>query len=315
VNSSTPADLVTVIIPARNEAHRIATTVRAVLNQSTDPPEVLVADDGSTDATVEEARKAGAQVVPLSSGGNPAVARNTAARVAKGSILLFLDADCIPRTGWLAAHLRAHRGGMSIVGGALALPPGLPWIARADYYASAYHVHPGRKAGVVPNHPPANLSVRQSVFSGTTGFTEQLPIADGHEELAWQGEARRAGSLLYFEPGAVVEHWNRSGLDNLLRRSYRWGYSALEAKATSGVSRASLWYRFPIGGILLAYPLAVVETIYIAGVWLAAGRAEVIQYIPVILLSRLVYATAFMAGGSRWLLRGRQPSGRRPQWR
>lgn len=315
MNPSTAADLVTVIIPARNEAHRIGVTIRAILEQTPRPLEVLVADDGSDDATSDEAEKAGARIVGLDTGGNPGAARNAAARQARGSILLFLDADCVPRTGWLAAHLEAHRSGTGIVGGALALPPGLPWTARADYYASAYHVHPGRRAGVVPNHPPANLSVRQSVFHETTGFTERFPVADGHEELGWEGEARRSGSRIYFEPGAVVDHWNRGGFGNIIRRSFRWGYSALEAKATTDASRLGWWYRSAPAGMLLAYPLAVLETVYIAGTWVGAGKWEVIQFIPTILVSRLVYATALIAGGCLWLFRGRGIPGGRTPWR
>lgn len=197
----------------------------------------------------------------------------------------------------------------------MALPPHMPWTARADYYASAYHVHPERKAGIVPNHSPANLSVEQSVFSSTRGFTEQFPVADGHEELAWQSEAVHNGAQIYFEPAAVVEHWNRGGAGNLLRRSYRWGYSALESKATNRASRLAAWYRVPLVGILLAYPLALAETVYITGTWLGARKWEVIQFIPLILASRLAYASAFIVGGLGWYLRGRSVPGRPPRWR
>lgn len=311
MNSSTAADLVTVIIPARNEALRIGATVRAVLAQAGHSVEVLVADDGSSDATLEEAEKAGARVLALPGDGNPGVARNTAARAAKGSILLFLDADCVPRPDWLSAHLRAQQTGKRIVGGAMALPLRLPWTARADYYASAYHVHPDRSPGLVPNHSPANLSVERTVFRGTQGFTERFPVADGHEELAWQSEAARSGTRIYFEPAAVVEHWNRGGVGNLLRRSYRWGYSALESKVTSGASRLAAWYRVPLLGILLAYPLALVETLYIMGTWLRAGKWEAIQFLPFILASRLAYASAFIVGGLGWYLRGKDEPGRR----
>lgn len=316
MNSSTATVLVTVIIPARNEAHRIGATVRAVLTQASHPPvEVVVADDGSSDATSEEAEKAGARVLPLTGAGNPGAARNIAARAARGSILIFLDADCVPRSDWLGAHLRSQQSGMSIVGGSMALPPGLPWTARADYYASAYHVHPGRTAGMVPNHSPANLSVERAVFSGTRGFTEQFPVADGHEELAWQGEAIRSGARIYFDPAAIVEHWNRGGVGNILRRSYRWGYSALESKATSQASRLAFWYRVPLLGVLLAYPLALVETGYITATWLGAGKWEVIQFIPLILASRLAYASAFIVGGVGWYFRGKETAGRPLRWR
>lgn len=313
--STAPSAGVTVIIPARNEARRIGRTVRTIREHSTDTIlEILVVDDGSEDDTARIAEAAGATVVPLTGGGNPAIARNRGARQATGAILLFLDADCLPRPAWLAAHLRAQAEGAEIVGGSLALSPGLGWTARADYYATAYHVHPGRKAGPVPNHTPANLSVQRSIFAATGGYTERFPVADGHEELAWQAEARQAGARIQFEPAAVVEHENRSGLGNLLRRSYRWGYSALESKATSGTSRAP-WYRYPALAIILAYPLALAETVYIGGAWLAAGRWEVLPLLPLILLSRLVYATALMVGGVRWLLREPDRPGLRSQWR
>ena len=204
---------------------------------------------------------------------------------------------------------------MSIVGGAMALPPRMPWTARADYYASAYHVHPDRKAGIVPNHSPANLSVEHGVFRRTRGFTEQFPVADGHEELAWQSEAVESGARIYFEPAAVVEHWNRGGAGNLLRRSYRWGYSALESKATNRASRLASWYRIPFLGLLLAYPLALVETLYITGTWLRAGKWEAVQFLPFILASRLAYASAFIVGGIAWYQRGSSAPGRPPRWR
>lgn len=315
MSSSPSAALVTVIIPAHNEAARIGATIRAVLDQATEPVEVIVADDGSRDATGATASEAGAQVITLRPGGNPGAARNAAALVARGSIFLFLDADCVPRPGWLAAHRQAHAGGHRVVGGALALPAGLSWTARADYFVSAYHVHPGRKAGVVPNHSPANLSVASAVFKETSGFAEQLPVADGHEELAWQSEASDRGSPIWFEPMAVAEHWNRGGVGNILRRSWRWGYSAVEAKATTRSSRLAAWYRFPLIGIVLAYPLALLETGYITGAWLGAGRWAVFQFIPIILISRLVYATALMAGATRWMFRERSAPGRAPRWR
>ena len=315
MNSSTAALSVTVIIPARNEAHRIGATVRAVLTQTPSPLEVVVADDGSADGTGDTARKSGARVLALTGSGNPAAARNAAARSAKGLILAFLDADCVPRDGWLAAHLAAHEGRRSIVGGSLALPHGVSWLARADYYVSAYHVHPARRPGIVTNHPPANISVDRALFAETLGFTEQFPVADGHEELAWEAAAGRGGVPVYFEPAAVVDHWNRGGLGNIFRRSYRWGYSALEAKATTGASRLARWYRFPVLSMLMAYPLALLESLYITGSWLGAGKLAVIQFIPIILLSRLIYATAFIAGGIHWLTRGREAPGRPPRWR
>ena len=308
---------ISILVPARNEARNIGRSIAALRAQrlAGNSIEIIVVDDDSNDATAALAAGAGALVISVpGTGGNPGAARNRGAVAATGELLVFLDADCVPRAGWLEAHLAAHAAGHLIVGGALALPPGQPWSARCDYYASAYHVHPGRSAGRTPNHTPANLSVRREVFAATGGFVERFPVADGHEELEWQGRAARQGIALYFEPAALVDHFNRPGLGNLLRRHYRWGYSALEAKHESAVSRGALLYRFPLIALLAAYPLALLESGYIMGTWILAGRPQALLFLPPILAARVAYATAFVAGGWKWWRR-KQATGSRPRWR
>ena len=185
------ARLVSVVIPARNEARSIASVIHAV--QASRPAglalEIIVVDDGSTDDTVGVARAAGVRILELGpnpDGGNPARARNRGAAIAQGDPIVFLDADCTPAAGWLARLLAAHEAGRQVVGGSLDLPRHLPASARCDYYCGWYHVHSARRAGVVPNHPPGNLSVRRQLFADSVGFTEQHPVAYAHEELAWQ---------------------------------------------------------------------------------------------------------------------------------
>jgi glycosyltransferase involved in cell wall biosynthesis len=243
-----------VIIPARNEARTIGRLIQAVLEQT--PPdwtvEVLLVDDDSTDDTAAVARAAGARVLELGSragGGNPAVGRNRGARAAIGDPLIFLDADCLPAAGWLARILAGHLAGATVVGGALNLPAGLSFMARCDYYCGWYHVHSRQPAGEVPNHPPGNLSVRREAFARTSGFTEQQPVAYAHEELAWQSAVLDRGGRIVFDPEAVVYHYNRPGFRNLLRRNYRWGFSAIESKAQSAYSAGLVaggirWMRF-----------------------------------------------------------------------
>ena len=79
----------TVVIPAYNEAPRIAETVRRAREYA---DEVLVIDDGSADGTVEEAERAGARVIRQNHGGYiGAIKRGF--REAQGEIVVTMDAD------------------------------------------------------------------------------------------------------------------------------------------------------------------------------------------------------------------------------
>ncbi|MEO7986586.1 MAG: glycosyltransferase [Gemmatimonadales bacterium] len=310
---------VSVIIPARNEEHSIGELVTSVRAQLPDGPclEILVVDDGSGDATAEAARRAGAVVLslpPVEGGGNPAVARNRGAAAASGDVLVFLDADCTPATGWLPRLLAAHAAGATVVGGALDLPAGLPPMARYDYFCGWYHVHSRRAPGEVPNHPPGNLSVNRDAFARTQGFTEHQPVAYAHEELAWQAEVRRGGGRILFDPGAVVFHHNRPGFRNLLRRNYRWGYSAIESKAPSGAARLAWLYRHPALLVVASLPLAAVSAIYIVGCWVRAGILEPVLAFPIVLAARLAYSAGLIAGGVRWMRYGAMAPEIRARW-
>jgi glycosyltransferase involved in cell wall biosynthesis len=315
-----PDRLVSIIIPAHNQERSIGRIVSAVRKQTAPGAaiEVIVADDGSTDATVEAARAAGARVVPPPSGagGNPAAARNRGAAASRGDPLIFLDSDCTPASGWLAAIMDAHDAGATMVGGALDMPPGLSATARCDYYCGWYLIHSRRAAGYVPHHPPPNLSVRREAFFATGGFTERQPFSYTNEERHWQAELRRAGHRIWFEPKALAFHENRPGFLNLLKRNYRWAYSAVEAKSETGSARMAWLYRYPRLVILASFPLAFAHAAYILWCWLRAGVFEPVLMTPAILASRFAYAAGMAVGGTRWLRSRKDPSmAYRPQWR
>jgi hypothetical protein len=84
---------VIVVVAARNEAGRVGTTVRAVLDLD-GVDEVIVADGGSRDGTPTEARAAGARVlVGPRRGGKGSSLEGALARIDPADVYLFLDAD------------------------------------------------------------------------------------------------------------------------------------------------------------------------------------------------------------------------------
>src|SRR5690242_4281925 len=116
--------LVSVVIPARNEAKLIGEVVRAVAAQASraQAVEIIVVDDGSTDDSACMAHAAGASVIHATKAGergNCAAARNRGAAQSCGDPIVFLDADCVAAPGWLERLLHGHELGATLVGGSL----------------------------------------------------------------------------------------------------------------------------------------------------------------------------------------------------
>jgi glycosyltransferase involved in cell wall biosynthesis len=191
---------VCVIVPARDAAEHLPAALDALAAQRRAPDRVIVADDGSADAT---ARLAAAHrvvdEVVASGGRGPGAARNAGAARAGTDVLAFTDADCAPAPGWLEAALAALEGA-DLVQGRVEPPPGVavgPW---------------DRTIRVTQPHglfETANLVVRRELFERLGGFEPWLAPRRGKElgEDVWLGyRARRAGARIGFAPDALVHH-------------------------------------------------------------------------------------------------------------
>jgi glycosyltransferase involved in cell wall biosynthesis len=100
--------LVSVIIPAYNAAAYIADTIQSVLDQTCQDFEIIVIDDGSTDATRAAVAPFGQRIrLQCQSNGGVARARNAGAALAAGSWIAFLDADDLWMPDKLARQLAA----------------------------------------------------------------------------------------------------------------------------------------------------------------------------------------------------------------
>jgi GT2 family glycosyltransferase len=159
------------IVPAYNEEHelpRAVASIRAAAEASGQAFEIIVVDDASTDATAEIGRAAGAIVVPVKYRHIAAV-RNAGARVSRGDVLFFVDADtCITPghvTGALATLAAGYAGG-----GARVVPEEpIPWWGRlfVQIFSAFYFTLSNLGAG-------AFLFTTRENFQAVGGFDEQF---------------------------------------------------------------------------------------------------------------------------------------------
>ena len=118
--------MITFIIPAHDEELLIGQTISALhdaASATSEPYEIIVVDDASTDATTKVAARCGARTVSVHYR-QIAAARNAGAAHAQGDLLVFVDADThIPGTA-VGAALHAVRLG-AVGGGSRARFDGL----------------------------------------------------------------------------------------------------------------------------------------------------------------------------------------------
>lgn len=98
--------LISVIIPVKNGTNYLGEALESLRRQQMNL-EILVVDDGSTDATAELADKAGCRVLRHRVSRGPVAAKNTGIAAAKGDYFLFLDHDDRVRDGALSIMLDA----------------------------------------------------------------------------------------------------------------------------------------------------------------------------------------------------------------
>jgi GT2 family glycosyltransferase len=196
----------TVIIPTRNRREDVLEVLASLADDGANAPpfEVIVVDDASTDGTAEAVSQAFPWVrcETLGHSVGPAHARNHAAAIAGGSLLLFLDSDGVVARGWGKAMLDAAAPDTVLLGCAVDFEGGrvqsLP--RRATFLGKSLKCTPER----ANTGPSCNLGVPQAAFHAVGGFDEELPYYFEDSDLCIR--LRRAGYRFRYVPDAVFRH-------------------------------------------------------------------------------------------------------------
>lgn len=211
---------VSVIIPVYNDAERLRQTLVALLAQTypSECYEVIVVDNGSTDASPEVVRSYDGVTLLYENEhrSSPYSARNRGIEVAKGEIIALLDATCVPVREWIAQGVRCLSSkGADLVGGNVEFSfQGEP--TAGELFDSITNIRM-RESVQQGKAKTANLFVRRGVFDAMGLFPEGIRSGG---DVRWTRRATEEGYVLVFCEGATVRKPARR-LWALLKKQWR----------------------------------------------------------------------------------------------
>jgi len=219
---------ISVIVPAWDAGATLARCLSAVAASTFAPREVIVVDDGSTDATADLAASLGARVLRVAAGPvGPAAARNRGGNAARSEILVFLDADVAVHPEALAlieGRLSAHRDVAALFGSYDDDPPAAGLASR---YKNLVHHHTHQASRREASTFWAGCgAIRRDVFLACGGFDEAYR-APSIEDIELGLRLRAGGHRIWSCPDVQATHLKRWTLTNLIltdifRRALPW---------------------------------------------------------------------------------------------
>lgn len=245
---------VAVIVTVRNEEASIDALLDSLLGGTRSPDEIVVADGGSTDRTVERLRaRAGSdpRVRVLVAPGNRSVGRNAAVRGASTPLIACTDAGVRVERDWLEHIVEPfERDPSTDVVAGFYRPAGETWFERAAGVISAPRLEEVDRSRFLPS--TRSVAFRRSAWELVGGFDERW---DHNEDTPFALSLKKAGCRFAFAPDAIVRWTPRGDLRSFWRQHRRFGYGDGE----SGV-QGSFYAR-------IAAKYAIALDLLVAGLW------------------------------------------------
>jgi glycosyltransferase involved in cell wall biosynthesis len=211
----------TVVVCAYNEADNLPACLASLEDVDYPGFEVLVVDDGSTDATVEVSRRYPFRVLEVAHQGL-SVARNAGARAANGEIVAFLDADATCHPEWPYHLARAMAEDGVVAAGGPNLPrPAAGLVERAVAHSPGNPVEVLATPDRAEHVPGCNCAIRRDVLLASGGFQQEFTAAGDDVDLFWR--IIDAGSHVGFSAAAQVRHARRATVRGYLRQQRGYG--------------------------------------------------------------------------------------------
>lgn len=218
---------VSVVVASFNSERTLKACLESLRDLNYSDYEVILVDDGSTDATTQLAEQfPRVRYFRHSSNLGLSAARNTGISAAEGEIVAFTDADCRADEDWLYYLVNDFLDGeFAGMGGHNLLP------ADDSLTAAVVMVSPGGPAHVMLSDreaehiPGCNMAFLKGALVSIGGFDSIYRKAGDDVDICWR--LQQAGYKIGFSPAAFVWHYRRSTIGDYLKQQR--GYGEAEA--------------------------------------------------------------------------------------
>jgi glycosyltransferase involved in cell wall biosynthesis len=233
---------VSVIVPVKNDAERIKLCLGALLEQTypRDRYEIIVIDNGSTDATLSVIRQYPVIVLVEDTIPSSYAARNTGLASTQGQVIAFTDSDCIPFPDWLekgVAHLQRSSNCGLLAGSVEVFFRDSTRLSAVEIYESVTAFPQRKFVEKYKFGATANVFTYRNVFDKVGLFNTSLQSGGDRE---WGQRVHEAGYAVVYADDVVVKHPARHSFNELYMKLVRVskGLHHLEGQ------KSNSWLRF-----------------------------------------------------------------------
>jgi glycosyltransferase involved in cell wall biosynthesis len=237
---------VSLIMPVLNEEASVITTLESVLNQDRKPSEIIIADGGSTDRTVELIRSFDSRGIPIRVVPNPKIlpgaGRNAAINDAKHELIAATDFGVVLDARWLAEIVAPLEQDPSVDMVAGLVRPNVT-NAFESYVAAVLHTWNSRRPEdfspeqiqqLLAQHPPLpggnSVAFRKGIWEKAGRYPDWLRTS---EDKLFAKKVYRLGGKITVSLKAVVYYDPRDRLRNVFRQFYGYGKGNAQSRQAS----------------------------------------------------------------------------------
>lgn len=221
-NPAVMPDLVSIVVPCYNAERFLRETLDSALGQSYAHTEIIVVDDGSTDATAELIRSYADQLtVEFGPNRGASAARNSGTALARGEFIQYLDADDLLTPDAVADRVAAlQRSGADVAYSdweRLVETQSGVFVAGGRVMRQIEDINPDVEIALITSFwaPPAALTYRRAIVEKIGGWKPWLPII---QDARFLQDAGLAGGRFVHVPGIGARYREHRGA-RLSRRS------------------------------------------------------------------------------------------------